>query len=46
MALNAAPVTFCQFVFHQSTEQTRSAPALFIGLFGKVRPEGLNRGQT
>jgi hypothetical protein len=44
MALNAASVTFCQFVFHQSTEQTRSAPALFIGLFGKARPETRNCG--
>jgi hypothetical protein len=42
MAFDAAPVAFCQFMFHESAEQARSAPPLFIGLFGKSRPESLN----
>jgi len=44
MALNAASVAFCQFVFCQSTKQTGRAPALFTRLFGKARPETRNCG--
>jgi len=46
MTLNAALVAFCQFMFHENAEQTRSAPAFFIGLFGKARPEGLDCWQA
>gem|GEM_PF-3791152 len=44
MALYAASVAFCQFVFHQSAEQTGRAPALFTRLFGKARPATRNCG--
>ena len=44
MTVNASPDAFCQFVFHQSAEQTRGAPAFFISLFSKARPEGRDCG--
>jgi len=43
MSLDTTAITFGQFMLHQGAEEARSRPAFFIGLFGKARPECLNR---
>ena len=46
VTLDPAVGAFGQFVFGDGREEARGWPALLVGLFGELRPEGLDRRQA
>jgi hypothetical protein len=46
MPLDAPTVALGQFVLGDCGQEAGGGPALLVGLFGKARPHGLDRGQA
>src|SRR5829696_2679094 len=46
MALDAAPVSFCELMLGDRREEARGLPAFLVGLLGELRPDELDRGKA
>ena len=46
MALDAAPVSFCELMLGDRREEARGLPAFLVGLVGELRPDELDRGKA